>query len=67
MIVDSLVRWHASTVPARVLAIVDSTRPRPISVSTTGIGGERPSHQTASDDRNREHDERAAQPARLRQ
>ena len=27
-IVDSFVRWHASTVPARVLATVDSTLPR---------------------------------------
>jgi hypothetical protein len=27
MMVDSLVRWQASTVPARVLASVASTRP----------------------------------------
>ncbi len=46
--VDSLVRWQASMVPARVLEMVASTVPRPISVSTTAIGFGRPSHQTAA-------------------
>ena len=48
VIVDSLVRWQASTVPARVFDTVDSTMPRPTSVSTTATGLGRPSHQTAA-------------------
>ncbi len=46
--VDSLVRWQASMVPARVLEMVASTVPRPTSVSTTAIGFGRPSHQTSA-------------------
>ena len=38
MMVDSLVRRQASTVPARVLARVASTTPVATSLSTTGIG-----------------------------
>ena len=47
MIVDSLVRWQLSTVPARVLAIDDSTVPRWTSVTTTGIGFGRVNQYTA--------------------
>ena len=38
MMVDNLVRWQASTVPARVLASVASTLPVPTSLTTTGSG-----------------------------
>ncbi len=48
MMVDSLVRWQLSTVPARVLAIDASTTPRPTSVTTTGIGLGRLNHHTAT-------------------
>ena len=50
MMVDILVRWQLSTVPARVLAIEASTMPRPTSVTTTGIGFGRLNHHTASRD-----------------
>ena len=48
VIVASLVRWQASTSPARVLASVASTVPRATSCSTTGIGAGRLSHQPAA-------------------
>ena len=38
MMVDSLVRWQASTVPARVLTTVDSTLPRSTAFNTTVTG-----------------------------
>ena len=48
MMVDSLVRRQASTVPARVLASVDSTLPSATSVRTTGIGLVRVNQAAAS-------------------
>ena len=46
--VDSLVRWQASTVPARVLATVASTLPRATMSVSTGTGFGRPSHHSAA-------------------
>ena len=44
--VDSRVRWQASTVPARVLAIVASTVPRVTSTALTATGWGRRSQAT---------------------
>ena len=63
-IVDSFVRWQASTVPARVLATVDSTLPRAISATTTRHGLAAPEPGRGRDDGadDDERDQAAAQP-----
>jgi hypothetical protein len=49
MMVANFARWQDSTVPARVLAMVDSTLPRSTVFKTTGIGfGRDVHHQPAA-------------------
>ena len=45
MMGDNFVRWQASTVPARVLAMLASTLPLETSANWTGIGLGRDIHQ----------------------
>jgi len=47
-IVESFVRWQASTVPARVFETVDSTVPRSAAAVTTAIGWVRPNQAMAA-------------------
>ena len=62
--VDSLVRWQASTVPARVLATVASTVPRSTVATSTGIGFRASHHAAAAPQGQHDgEDQAAAQPA----
>jgi hypothetical protein len=44
---ESRARWHASTVPARVLATVADTGPRPTVATVTATGFARVNHHAA--------------------